>query len=330
MTQLESCVAMAAKLSGRTGGSGRMRIAIFGGTGFVGGYLVDSLVAAGHQPSLLVRAGSEGKVRHRDKVRIVTGDVGDTGSVAGTLKDCDAAIYNIGIIREFPSRGVTFRAMQYEGAMRVIEAAEDAGVKRFLLMSANGVRADGTEYQQTKYLAERFLAQSELQYTIFRPSVIFGEPRGCMEFCTQLRDEMIRPPIPAPNFYMGSSPTEGGFSMSPVHVRDVAESFTRSLENEETFGKTYVLCGPEALPWPVIIRRIAAASGRRKLIVPAPAGLVRTLAGMLERFEWFPMTRDQLSMLLEGNTGDSSRIFSTLAVEPSRFDREHLAYLGRQ
>jgi len=307
-----------------------MRVAIFGGTGFVGSYLVESLVAAGHQPVLLVRAGSEGKVRHRDKVRVVTGDISDAGAVAETLQNCEAAIYNIGIIREFPSRGVTFRAMQYEGAMRVIESAEDTTVKRFLLMSANGVKADGTEYQETKYLAERFLAQSELDYTIFRPSVIFGDPRGCMEFCTQLRDQMIRPPIPAPNFYTGASPAEGGFSMSPVHVRDVAEAFSRALENEETFGKTYALCGPETLPWPVIIRRIAAASGRRKLIVPAPAGLVRTMVSLLERFEWFPMTRDQLSMLLEGNSGDSSDVFATLAIEPSRFDKEHLAYLNRR
>ncbi len=305
-----------------------MRVAIFGGTGFVGSYLVDALVAAGHDPALLVRAGSESKVRCRERVRVVTGDIGDVGAVKKTLEHCEAAIYNIGILREFPSRGVTFRAMQYEGLMRVVEAAEDSTVRRFLLMSANGVKADGTEYQETKYLAERFLAQSELEYTIFRPSVIFGDPRGLMEFCTQLRDEMIRSPIPAPNFYQGSSPSKGGFSMSPVYVRDVAEAFTRSLENRQTVGNTYALCGPEALPWPVIIRRIAAASGGRKLIVPVPAGLVGAMAALLDRFEWFPMTRDQLTMLLEGNTGDSRGIFSALAIEPSRFDAEHLAYLG--
>jgi len=305
-----------------------MRVAVFGGTGFVGSYVVDSLVAAGHRPVLLVRAGSEAKVRHPDKVSVVTGDIGDDEAIAETLQRCDAAIYLIGIIREYPPRGVTFRTMQYEGAMRVIEAAEDTTVKRFLLMSANGAKPDGTEYQETKYLAERFVAQSELKYTIFRPSVIFGDPRGRMEFCTQLRDDMIRPPIPAPNFFSGTSPSEGGFAMSPVHVRDVAEAFCRSLDNPETFGKTYVLCGPEALPWPVIIRRIAAASGRRKLVVPAPAALVQKVVGALERFEWFPMTRDQLTMLLEGNTGDSTKIFTTLGIKPSPFDKQHLGYLG--
>jgi uncharacterized protein YbjT (DUF2867 family) len=140
---------------------------------------------------------------------------------------------------------------------------------------------------------------------------------------------MIRPPVPAPNFFSGTSPSEGGFAMSPVHVRDVAEAFCRSLENAETFGKTYVLCGPEALAWPLIIRRIAAASGRRKLIVPAPAAVVQAVVGVLERFDWFPMTQDQLTMLLEGNTGDSTEIFSILGIKPSRFDKQHLSYLGQ-
>jgi len=304
-----------------------MRIAIFGGTGFVGSYLVDALVAAGHHLAVLVRPGSEDKVRHRERVRIVNGDISDPDAVSGTLEHCDAAIYNIGIIREFPSKGVTFRAMQYEGAMRAIEAADDGSVNRFLLMSANGVKPDGTPYQETKYLAERFLAQSEMQYTIFRPSVVFGDPRGRMEFCTQLRDDMIRPPIPAPNFFTGSSPSRGGFSMSPVHVLDVAQAFARALEDESTFGKTHVLCGPEALRWPEIIRRIARACGRRKTIIPVPAGPMRAAAGMLDRFESFPLTRDQLTMLLEGNTGDSSEIFAAMRIRPHRFDQENLAYL---
>lgn len=211
--------------------------------------------------------------------------------------------------------------------MRVVEAAEDAAVGRILLMSANGVKADGTPYQETKYLAERFVAQSEADYTIFRPSVVFGDPRGRMEFCTQLRDDMIRPLIPAPNFYTGSSPSEGGFAMSPVHVLDVAQAFTRALEESSTYGQTYVLCGPEAIPWPEIIRRIAAACGKRKLIVPVPAGLVRSAAGLLDRYESFPLTRDQLTMLLEGNTGDSTEVFEALRIRPRHFDSENLAYL---
>ena len=127
-----------------------MRVAIYGGTGFVGSYLLDALVAAGHDPAVLVRPGSEGKVRHPEKCRLVPGDIGDPKAVGEVLTGCDAAIYNIGILRENPSAGITFKALQYEGAKLSVEAAVDRGIRRFVLMSANGVKANGTAYQETK------------------------------------------------------------------------------------------------------------------------------------------------------------------------------------
>ena len=108
--------------------------------------------------------------------------------------------------------------------------------------------------------------------------------------------------------------------MSPVHVEDVARAFERSLEMPDTVGGCYPLCGPEALPWPEIIRRIAEASGKRKLILPAPVGPIRLVAAIFDRFEFFPVTRDQLTMLVQGNTGDSRAIFGLLGIEPRRFD----------
>ncbi|MGB5544379.1 MAG: NAD(P)H-binding protein, partial [Gammaproteobacteria bacterium] len=244
------------------------------------------------------------------------------------VEGCDAVIYNIGILREHPRQGVTFRALQYEGARIAIDAAQRAGVKRFVLMSANGVDARRTAYQETKFLAEQYLAESGLDGTVFRPSVVFGNPRGRIEFCTQLRDQMIRPPIPAPNFFTGWSPARGGFSMSPVFVGDVAEAFVRALEKPQTVGGCYPLCGPEILRWPEIIRRIAAACGRRKLILPAPVGPIRMIATLLDRFAWFPVTRDQLTMLVEGNTGDSGSIFELLGITGRQFDAAALNYLS--
>ena len=305
-----------------------MRVALFGGTGFVGSYLVDHLLAAGHEVSLLVRAGSEARVRGAQDCRVVTGDISDGAQIAATLDGCDAAIYNIGLLREFPSRGITFQAMHFEGARRVVDAAVAAGVSRFVMMSANGVRADGTAYQRTKFQADRYVAQSGLDYTIFRPSVLFGEPRGRMEFCTQLRDQMILPPLPAPAFHAGWLPGGPPFRMSPVFVEDVAACFVRALSVPATLGQTYAVCGPDALEWPEIIRRIAAACGKRKIIVPAPVPALKLVAALLDRFEWFPVTRDQLTMLVEGNTGDSSALFQTLDIEPRRFEGDSLAYLA--
>jgi uncharacterized protein YbjT (DUF2867 family) len=305
-----------------------MKVALFGGTGFVGSYLVDSLVAHGHVPRLLVRPGSEEKVVQRARCEIVTGDIDEPAAVAACLDGADAAIYNIGLIRELPKQGITWEAMHFAGARTAIDSAIHAGVRRFVLMSANGVKPEGTGYQSTKYRAEQYLAASGLDWTVFRPSIVFGDPRGRLEFCSMLRDQMIKPPVPAPLFHEGLWPGGAGrFLMSPVAVEDVAEAFVRSLETPASCGRVFPLGGPEALEWREILRIIAAGAGKKKLMVPAPVGAVRAVASLLDGFEWFPVTRAQLKMLLEGNACDGSDAWRMFGIEPTRFEVEALGYL---
>ena len=305
-----------------------MKVALIGGTGFVGSYLVDELVADQHRPVLLVRPGSESRVEHRARCTVVSGDVNDIEALRKTLDGCDAAIYNIGILRESTAKSITFDGLQLRGAQNTIDAALASNVGRFILMSANGVKADGTRYQQTKYQAEQYLASTDLDYTIFRPSIIFGEPRGRMEFCTQLRDEMITMPMPAPLFFEGLLPRGAGtFELSPVHVSDVAKVFAKSLSVPDTSRKTFSVGGPDSLMWKDIIQIIARACGKSKLAVPVPAFHVRLAAMLFDRFEFFPITRDQLTMLLEGNTCDSSELFTLMGFQPTPFNEATLAYL---
>lgn len=305
-----------------------MKVALFGGTGFVGSYLVDSLLAHGHVPRLLVRAGSEDKVVQRARCELVTGEVGVPAAVANCVAGADAAIYNIGLIRELPKQGVTWEALHYAGARHAVDAAVEAGVQRFVLMSANGVKPEGTGYQSTKYRAEQYLAGSGLDWTVFRPSIVFGDPRGRLEFCSMLRDQMIKPPVPAPLFHQGLWPGGAGrFKMSPVAVEDVAEAFVRSLATPASHGRVLPLGGPEALEWREILRIIAAAAGRNKVMVPAPVGAVRAAAALLDGFEWFPVTRAQLQMLLEGNACDGSEAWGMFGIEPVRFEAAALGYL---
>ncbi|MFU8896473.1 MAG: SDR family oxidoreductase [Gammaproteobacteria bacterium] len=306
-----------------------MKVAMFGATGFVGSYLVDRLLADGHTPRLLVRAGSESKLREPERCEVVSGEIGDAAAVARCLESADAAIYNIGLLREFPDKGITFEAMHYTGAVTAIDAAVRGGVRRFVLMSANGTKPEGTGYQSTKYRAEQYLAGSGLDWTVFRPSVVFGDPRGLQEFCSQLRDEMISPPIPAPLFHEGLWPGGAGrFRMSPVAVEDVAAAFVRSLEEPASHGRIFPLGGPEALEWRKIIEIIAAASGKKKMLVPAPAGVVGAVAAVFDRFAWFPVTREQLQMLMEGNTCDGSEAWRLFGIEPQRFTVAALDYLA--
>ena len=303
-------------------------VGLFGGTGFVGSYLVDELLANELQPVLLVREGSEHKVRQSERCIIVAGNIDDAGAVQQVVEASDALIYNIGILREFPDRAVTYEKLHDHAARRVMDISLAAGIRRFLLMSANGVKHDGTAYQRTKHNAEAYLEKLDLEWTIFRPSVLFGDPRGRMEFATQLSDEIIDSPLPAPLFHAGLLPfNAGSFTMSPVHVINVASAFVKALKDTTTIGKTLHLGGPETITWREILSRLAATRGRKKLMLPAPALGVMAAAALLDRFEAFPITRDQIRMLLEGNACPPEDLLR-LGIDPRYFSSEELHYLN--
>jgi uncharacterized protein YbjT (DUF2867 family) len=305
-----------------------MKVAIIGGTGFVGLHITRQLIAAGHTPRLLVRLGSAGKIEQSASCEIVQGHVGDRVSLNECLAGCDAVIYLIGILREFPARGITFEALQHQGVLDTIAAAQAAGVQRFLLMSANGIRADGTPYQRTKYQAEQALKASGLRWTIFRPSVIFGDPEGRMEFCSQLKKDIIDSPMPAPLFYAGLLPMKAGaFELAPVAIQDVAAAFVLALSESRTESQTYSLCGPQRLTWKAILTTIAAASGKHKFMLPAPAMAIQAAASLFDRYAWFPISRAQIQMLMEGNVCSENDSFARLGLTPTHFGVDQLGYL---
>ena len=296
-----------------------MRVAVFGGTGFVGGYLVRALLQAGHDVRLLVRPGSEHKMAGRDRCSITTGDIGSLHAIDATLADAEAVIYNIGLLREYPRKGITFEEAHFEGTRRVMEAAQKLGVSRFLLMSANGVKSGGTAYQETKFRAELALKASGLEWTIFRPSVIFGDSGGLQEFSLQLYSELVKPPLPAPVF--------PGVTMSPVFIGDVVDAFVNALVDAETIGQVYELGGPEELSWKEMVQRIATATGRKKLLLPTPLVFMKIGATLFDWLPFFPATREQLKMLEEGNTADPAVLEALINRPALPFTPENLAYL---
>ena len=308
-----------------------MKISIIGGTGFVGSYIIDALLAAGHTPRVLVRPGSEHKLIQAQRCETVPGDSADPVALENCLQETDAVIYLIGILREFPAKGITYEETQFRGVERTVAAAQQQGVKQFILMSANGVKAGGTAYQDTKFRAEQCVQASGLDWTIFRPSVVFGDPRGKMEFCTQLNKELVQPPIPAPLFFSGLNIMQAGtFQMSPVHVQDVASAFVSAIGNPAANQRTFTLCGPDAPSWKSIIQTLAQAAGSgKKLTLPAPADVIKLVASVLDKQPWFPITRDQITMLLEGNTCTDHSAWDVFSIQPQRFAAENLGYLRK-
>ena len=307
-----------------------MKIAVFGGTGFVGSYIIDNLIESQYTPRVLVREQSKKKIISADKCDVVIGDIFDEEAIREVISGVDAVIYTIGLIREFPSLGVTFEKLHFEGAVKCMDLTSEAGVKRFILMSANGVCPDGTGYQKTKWMSEQYLKNTDLDWTIFRPSTIFGNPRGegRPEFFTQLKSDLIDLPLPAPLFHQGLLPfNAGNFLMSPIHIKDVAQFFVKSLKEEKYYGQVFEL-GNENHTWKEMLRMLTTALNRNKLMIPAPIGPVMAVASLLDRFSWFPATKDQLMMLAEGNTCDSSKLFADFEIEPTPLNPDNLSYLA--
>jgi len=306
-----------------------MKVAIFGGSGFVGEYIINELLENKHVPYVLLRYKSESKISRHKECQLITGDLDNPTAIEQTMMNAEVVIYNIGIIREFKSSGMTFEKLHLEGLIKCVKQAKKLNIKRFILMSANGVKENGTAYQTTKFHAENHLKESGLDWTIFRPSLIFGNSRGKQEFCKQLKQDMLSLPFPAPLFYEGLLPFKAGsFKMSPVHVEDVAKICVKSLSNKESIGKTFEL-GGEDLTWKEITKLIAIASDKEtKIFIPAPVLPIKIIAGILDRFSGFPIAKDQLIMLLEGNTCDGTEAFDFFDIkEPTKFNLESLNYL---
>jgi len=305
-----------------------VNVAVFGATGFVGNYLLDELEKNNYKPQILIRRGNESKIKISKNHKIIIGNISSDDAIKKTLKDADVIIYTIGIIREYKHKKNSFDYLHHQAVKNVIKEAQKLNIKRFILMSANGVKKDGTEYQMSKYLGELALINSNLNWTIFRPSLIFGNSNGKEEFCSQLKRDMLSLPFPAPLFYDGLLPFNAGkFKMSPIHIENVASFFVKSISMNETIYKTYELGGPKNYNWKDIIYTISSAYGKNKWTIPAPVLPIKIIAFFLERFKWFPITNGQLTMLLEGNTCNSEKIFEEFNIEPIKFDKNSLKYL---
>jgi NADH dehydrogenase len=298
-----------------------MKVFIAGGTGFVGSHVVARLLERGCGVFCLVHNTETANLP--TPVRIIHGDATKPAGLAEGLKGVDAVINLIGIIRSYSARGVTFRRLHVETTQNLLQAAKSAGVKRFIQMSANGARQDGsTEYQRTKFEAEELVKFSGLDWTIFRPSIIFGPPpAGRIEFCTQLSGILRSSPF-VPVF------GDGNYRLQPVHVDDVASCFISALYNTKSSGRIFHLGGDETLSYNSILDLICLGMGvppRRKIFVPW--SLARPFVAFMGMFPFFPATAYQIDMLLEGNVIPEKEFKEFFGVKPREFSSETLSYL---
>jgi uncharacterized protein YbjT (DUF2867 family) len=302
-----------------------MKVLVTGGTGFVGTYVVNRLLQAEHAVAVLARSPEKTRNRYNRPVEAVAGNVLDPASLVRAAARRDAIVHLVGIIAEKGDQ--TFDRMHREATENVLAAAQAAGVRRYLHMSAMGTSEDSpSEYGRSKAAGEKAVRASGLDWTVFRPSIIFGPGDGFVSLLAPIVRHN-------PGFIPVIGP--GTTRFQPVSVRDVARVFAAALEKPDTIGNVFEVGGPDVLTLNQIYREIAAALGKpRKPLIHFPLWYGRLLAA---GFEWAarrgvfaspPLTKDQLRSLSRDNVGDVSATVAVFGGEWRRFASGIREYLS--
>ena len=273
-----------------------MKILMTGGTGFVGTALRRAIKEEGHDLRLLVRTGSVEKIDRREGFEILPGDALDTHACMRAVDGCDAVVHLIGIRREFPNDGITYEAMHTEATYGVVEAARRTHVPRIIFMSAAGASADSpSRYHKTKFEAEEIVRASGMRWTIFRPSIIFGAGDEFHPLMAELVHRKIVPVI------------GGGKSLlQPVALHNVVGPMARSLVMPETQGKVIEMGGPERMTFIDIMYAIARHYGVWPNTFSLSSMMAKPLVKFAQGLPNFPLTYEELLLLLEDNVCDNS------------------------
>ena len=294
-------------------------ITVFGGSGFVGRYLVRALCREGYRVRVAVRrphlAGDLKLAGDVGQVQIVQANVKFRESVDAAMKDAHGAVNLVGILAELGKQ--TFEKTQRDGARNVAEAAAPAGVENLIHISAIGANADSkADYAETKGEAEALVRETFPNAVILRPSIIFGEED---EFFNRFA-EMARfaPALPA----IGGGKTR----FQPVFVGDVADAIVAALGNDAAKGQTYELGGPRTYTFKELLQYILETIDRKRFLAPLPFFIAKPMGlffGGVFRIPPLssgivggpPITGSQVEMLKTDNVvSDGALTFADLGI----------------
>lgn len=269
-----------------------MKIAITGGTGFVGRHLARRLVLAGHEVVLIARGKDtrDTSILALPGATFVSSDLSNPAELARALSGCAAVAHCAGINRELGAQ--TYQGVHIDGTRNVVEAARQAGVSKIALLSFLRARPEcGSPYHESKYAAEEIVRSSGLDYTIFKAGVIYG--RG-----DHMLDHLSHALHTFPLFALVGMREK---PIRPLAVEDLAAILHASLVDGRLSRKTVAVLGPEELLLGDAVRRVADAVGRHPLIFRMPLVFHRVFAWLAERTMKVPLVSlAQLRILSEG------------------------------
>ena len=266
-----------------------MRVLVTGATGFVGPTIVRKLVEDGHTVRVLEHtAGASAELPNQEAV---PGSMTDAESLRRAVEGQDAVVHLVAILTGRPEE---FESVMRQGTRDLLDAGRDAGVRRFVLMSALGTdeeTKDLVPYYGAKWQMELDVKASGLEHVIFRPSFVFGREGGALGQFKKIAKLAPVTPIVGP----------GTQRIQPIWIDDVAAYFAAAIEKPAAANRTFEIGGPDAVTWNEFWSRLKRAQGTRRPSVHLPFGLMRVQAAVLEKLPQPPVTRDQLKMLAAGD-----------------------------
>jgi NADH dehydrogenase len=285
-------------------------ILVTGGTGFVGSRIVHALRTESRPVRCLVRKPERAAQLDAWGCELVQGDVTDPDSLARAVEGVDAVVHLVAIIQGKPEE---FERVMTRGTESLVAAAERAGVRRFVLMSALGT-SEGTReltpYFRSKWAMEQAVQGAPFEHVIFRPSFVFGRDGGILPTFFRLVRYSPVTPVVGP----------GTQRIQPIWVDDVAAYFAGSIDLEGAAGRTFEIGGPDVITWDDLYSRIATVLGKRRAKLHLPFGLMRAQAKVIEALPGpSPITPDQVKMLEVGDnviTNDEAQRTFELALVP--------------
>jgi uncharacterized protein YbjT (DUF2867 family) len=287
-----------------------MTVLVTGGTGFVGPKVVHALRAEERAVRVLAR-----KPERQERLRawgceIVVGDMTDAKSLRRAIAGCEAVVHLVAL-PPFADPKATRRVME-QGTRDLVAAARDAGARRFVLMSALGVRdetKDLSAYNHAKWDEEQAVLESGLEHTIFRPSFVFGRDGGLLPGLLRLTRWSPVTPIPSPRL------------LQPIWVEDVASYFARALEIGTKGNGIWELGGPDRVTWDELYERLRRTLGKRRFAFQLPGGLLRAAGAGGKVLPPLRGAPGAVAMLqTDDNVTDIASAVETFGIQPISLD----------
>jgi uncharacterized protein YbjT (DUF2867 family) len=290
-------------------------IAVVGATGFVGRAIVARLADSGRRVIAVSRTGRR-IAGWPSSVVTRAADVASGRNLAAAVDGADAVVHLVAIPRE--TGGKTFAEVNVRGTQRVVEAARAAGIRRFVHLSVLGVADDPKlRYLYSKWLGESIVRDSDLDWIVLRPSLMFGPGDGFFS--------LVRTTLKWWSPGVVAIPGSGDARFQPLAVDDLAIAVERSLMDPERARQVYEIGGPDWVTYREIVEDVMRVTGMRRLKLPMPIPLISALTSVTDRIlPIFPVSHDQIASLQRPNFTEPDAFENAFGVTPRPMDLSYL------